>query len=70
MTVYDFITAHPDDHIRVIRCADGSSSVMFDSTTGTGDLESLLLEELDNGYDLDEPAPDGVYELEYTPNEY
>ena len=59
MTVYDWISAHPDDHLRIIQytpapdvqdehgswvCGgEGDSTTVFDSTTGEGDLQSLLL---------------------------
>lgn len=88
MTIYDWITAHPDDHLRVIRyepapdtidehgnlaCGgEGTSTVMFDSTTGEGDLSSLLLKEITNSWDLDFDECNGeiVYNLEYLPDEY
>lgn len=92
MTVYDFITAHPDDHIRIIRyepapdvidkhgnlsCGgEGTSTTVFDSTTGEGDLSpDLLLKDIINSPE-DEMTddelldPDHVYELEYMPDEY
>lgn len=59
MTVYDFITKHPDDHIRIIQYTpapdkmdehgnlycdhEGESFTVFDSTTGDGDLHPDLL---------------------------
>lgn len=59
MTIYDFITAHPDNHIRIVRYipapdiideygipsygGEGESTVMFDSMTGEGDLSPDLL---------------------------
>lgn len=59
MTVYDFIAAHPDEHIRII-CyypapdilndhgdlvcgGEGESVTVFDSTTGDGDITPDLL---------------------------
>lgn len=91
MTIYDFITAHPDEHIRILRyvpapdvidehgnlsCGgEGTSTTVFDSTTGEGDLSSLLLEEIINSPE-DEMTPDDltdpdhVYELEYMPEEF
>ena len=92
MTIYDFITAHPDNHIRIIRyepapdiidehgnlsCGgEGTSTIVFDSTTGDGDLSpDLLLKDVINSPD-DEMTdddlldPDRVYELEYMPDEY
>lgn len=84
MTIYDFISAHPDDHVRVIRyipapdvidehgcpvCGgEGTSTVMFDSTTGEGDLAGLLMEDIINS-DCNELC-DGVYELEYMPEDF
>lgn len=91
MTIYDFISAHPDEHIRVIRyepapdvidehgnlsCGgEGTSTVVFDSTTGEGDLAGLLMLDVINSpeeelSDDDLLDPDHVYELEYIPNEY
>lgn len=92
MTIYDFITAHPDNHIRVIRyepapdvidehgcpsCGgEGTSTVVFDSTTGDGELSpDLLLMDVinspeDEATDDDLCNPDYVYELEYMPEEY
>lgn len=59
MTIYDFITAHPDDHIRIISYTpapdkldeygnlycdeEGKSETVFDSTTGEGDLAPDLM---------------------------
>ena len=59
MTIYDFITKHPDDQIRIIEytpapdvidengnlsCGgEGTSVVIFDSTAGSGDLAPDLL---------------------------
>lgn len=85
MTVHDFISAHPDAHIRIIRycpapdvidenghlsCGgEGTSTVVFDSTTGDGDLSpDLLLVDVINT--VEEPEPDGAYELEYMPDQY
>lgn len=90
MTIYDWITAHPDDHLRVIlyepapdiddgpygspACRDeGTSTIMFDSTTGEGDLTpDLLLKEIINSWDIafDEDENGIVYNLEYMPDEY
>lgn len=86
MKLYDWITAHPDDHLRVIRyepapdimdehgnlvCGgEGTGTVVFDSTTGNGDLESLLLVDIINSIDDEGPDENGVYELEYMPDEY
>ena len=87
MTIYDFITAHPDDHIRIIRyvpapdiidehgqfvCGgEGKSTVIFDSTTGDGDLApDLLLKEIINSYEGEEIGASVVHELEYMPDEY
>jgi len=92
MTIYDFIHAHPDNHIRIIRyipapdildehgnltCGgEGTSTVVFDSTTGEGDLSfDLLPKEVINDpeedlSDNDLTDPDCVYELEYIPDEY
>ena len=92
MTVYDFITAHPDNHLRIIRyepapdiidehgnlsCGgEGTSTVVFDSTTGDGDLSpDLMMKEIVNSpedelTDEDRTDPDCVYELEYIPDAY
>lgn len=86
MTIYDFITAHPADHIRIIRyepapdimdehgnlrCGgEGTSTVVFDSTTGEGDLSpDLLLKEIINEGD-DGFNDESCHELEYMPDEY
>lgn len=86
MYIYDFITAHPDAHIRIIRytpapdvldehgnlvCGgEGTSQTVFDSTTGEGDLApDLLLKEIINDVDTQEPEDDEPYELEYMPDE-
>lgn len=83
MRIYDYISAHPDDHLRIIRyvpapdvlgpdglyhCGgEGTSTVVFDSTTGDGDLSpDLLLMEITTESD----GIDGVHELEYMPEEY
>ena len=87
MKIYDWITAHPDDHLRIIRyepapdimddhgnliCGgEGTSTVMFDSTTGEGDLApDLMLQEITNDWEEQEPSKDEPYELEYIPEEY
>lgn len=82
MTVYDWITNHPDDHLRIIRytpapdvqdehgnwcCGgEGDSETVFDSTTGEGDLQSLLLKEVTSADEGD----DGIMELEFIPDKY
>lgn len=82
MTVYDFITKHPDKHIRIIRytpapdimdehgqlvCGgEGDSEVVFDSTTGEGDLQTYLLNEIT----AENEGDDGVTELEFIPDRY
>ena len=59
MTIYEFISKHPDDHIRIIQytpapdimdkngnlvCGgEGTSVTVFDSTTGDGDLSPDLM---------------------------
>ncbi len=59
MTIYDWITKHPDDHLRIIQytpapdvlddhgnlvCGgEGTCVTVFDSTTGEGDLAPDLL---------------------------
>ena len=59
MTIYDWISKHPDDHLRIIQytpapdvlddhgnlvCGgEGTSVTVFDSTTGEGDLAPDLL---------------------------
>jgi len=87
MKIYDWITAHPDDHLRIIRyepapdimddhgnltCGgEGTSTVMFDSTTGEGDLApDLMLQDITNDWEETGPDANGAYELEYIPEEY
>lgn len=92
MTIYDFINAHPDAHLRIILytpapdamddngnlvCGgEGTSEVVFDSTTGDGDLApDLMLKEIINSPEDEVPDesigdPDYVYELEYMPDAY
>lgn len=91
MTICDFITKHPDNHIRIIQytpapdvpdehgnitCGgEGTSVVVFDSTTGDGDLApDLMLKEIINSPEDEDPDgatdPDYVFELEYMPDEY
>ena len=86
MTVYDWITKHPDDHLRItcytpapdvkdehgcwVCGGEGTSKVVFDSTTGEGDLApDLMLKEVINSVDDNGPDDEGVYELEYMPDE-
>ena len=92
MTIYDFISKHPDNHIRIIQyepapdimnengdliCGgEGISTVVFDSTTGDGDLApDLMWKEIINSPE-DEVTDDElmnqefVWELEYIPDEY
>lgn len=92
MTIHDFINAHPDNHLRIIRyvpapetidehghlvlCGTSTSTVVFDSTTGDGDLAfDLMLQQIINDpeedmTDEDRMDPDYCYELEYMPEEY
>ena len=87
MKIYDWITAHPDDHLRIIRyvpapdvldeygrpvCGgEGTSTVMFDSTTGEGDLApDLMLQEITNDWEETGKDDDEAYTLEYIPDEY
>ena len=82
MKVYDWITQNPDSHLRVIRydpapdvlddrgclvCGgEGTSTVMFDSTTGDGDLSpDLMLVDISAINEGD----DGTPELEYIPDD-
>ena len=82
MKIVNWIDAHPDDHLRIIRydpapdvmndrgelvCSgEGTSTVMFDSTTGEGDLSpALLLQDITTINEGD----DEVAELEYIPDE-
>lgn len=86
MTVHDFISKHPYDHLRIIRYTpapdiqdedghwmiggEGTSTVVFDSTTGDGDLSpDLVLKEIINDPEETGPGEDGAYELEYMPDE-
>lgn len=86
MTINDWIAANPDKHLRIIRyepapdiidengnlaCGgEGTSTVMFDSTTGDGDLApDLMMREIINTWE-EGPDDDGAYELEYLPDEY
>lgn len=82
MTVYDWISAHPDSHLRIIQytpapdvkdkhgnwvCGgEGTSQTMFDSTTGEGDLQAYLLKEIT----AENEGDDGVTELEFIPDRY
>ena len=85
MTLYDYISRYPDDHIRVIRyvpapdmlmddgsfrsTGEGTETVVFDSTTGAGDLApDLLLVELSD-YTVTE-TDDGrpLHIVEYIPD--
>ena len=87
MKIYNWITAHPDDHLRIIRyepapdildehgnltCGgEGTSTIMFDSTTGEGDLApDLMLQDITNDWEETGPDDTGAYELEYIPDEY
>jgi len=86
MTIHDWITAHPDAHLRIIQYTpapdvedehgnlvyggEGTSETVFDSTTGEGNLSDLLLKEIINSDWEDGPAEDGAYELEFMPDEY
>lgn len=92
MTIYEFISKHPDDHIRIIQyepapdvmdehgnlvCGgEGTSTVVFDSTTGDGDLSpDLMWKDIVNSpedelTDEDLMDPDHVWELEYIPDAY
>jgi len=87
MKIYDWITAHPDNHLRIVRydpapdvidehgnltCGgEGTSTVMFDSTTGEGDLApDLMLQEITNDWEETGKDDDEAYTLEYIPDEY
>ena len=87
MRIYDWITKHPDDHLRIIRyepapdildehgnltCGgEGTSTIMFDSTTGEGELEPLLMLDITNDWEESgDGTDDAPYELEYIPDEY
>ena len=92
MTIYDFITEHPDDHIRIIRyvpapdvvddhgnlsCGgEGTSTVVFDSVSGYGELSpsfftmDIINSPVDELTDEELTDPDRVFELEYMPDEY
>lgn len=83
MKIINWIDAHPDDHLRIIcytpapdvlddrGCpicgGEGTSTIVFDSTTGECDLApDLLLQDVTTVNEGD----DGVAELEYMPEEY
>lgn len=82
MTVYDWISANPDSHLRIIQytpapdvqdehgswvCGgEGESTTVFDSTTGEGNLQSLLLKEIT----AENEGDDGITELEFIPDKY
>ena len=91
MTIHEFISKHPDEHLRIIcyepapdiedehgnlSCGgEGKSTIVFDSTTGEGDLSIYLRKEIINSpedemTDDDLIDPDHVWELEYMPDEY
>lgn len=81
MTIYDWITKHPDDPFRVIQyvpapdvldangnpaCGgEGTSTVMYDTETCAGHLPDLLLNDI-TAINL---GDDEVTELEYIPDE-
>lgn len=86
MRIYDFLTEHPDDHIRIIRyepapdimndrgelvCGgEGTSTVVFDSTTGAGDIApDLMLEFVSTSYDDETDDGDPLHIVEYIPDE-
>ena len=82
MTVHDWISQHPDDHLRIIEyipapdvkdehgcwvCGgEGESTTVFDSTTGEGDLQTYLLKEIT----AENEGDDEVTELEFIPDRY
>lgn len=82
MTVYDWITKHPDDHLRIVQytpapdvkdehgqlvCGgEGDSEIVFDSATGEGDLQAYLLKEIT----AENEGDDGITELEFIPDRY
>lgn len=87
MTINDWFHDHPDDHVRIIcyvpapdiideygnlSCGgEGTSTVVFDSTTGDGDLPfDLLPKEIINDWEDSGSESDGAYELEYLPDSY
>ena len=92
MMIHEWLNKHPDEHVRIICytpapdvldeygklvCGgEGTSEIVFDSTTGAGDLApDLLLKEIINSPDgelSDEELadPDHVWELEYIPDAY
>ena len=87
MTIYEFINEHPNDHIRIIRyepaddiidkygkpvCGgEGISTIMFDSTTGDGDIApDLMMKEVINNPEPESTAIGNVWELEYIPDKY
>lgn len=81
MKIYEFIDAHPNDHIRVIKytpapdvidehgdlaCGgEGTSEVMYDSATSPDIPFDLMLKDIITAHDGD----DGAAELEYLPDE-
>ena len=87
MYIHEFINKHPDSHLRVIRytpapdvmdqhgnlvCGgEGTSVIVFDSTTGDGDFPpDLLWKEIINSAEEEGPDELGAYDLEYIPDEF
>ena len=87
MTIGDLTNIYPNAHVRVIRycpapdimnehgdlvCGgEGESTIVFDSTTGDGDMPFDLFDEEATTYNMDSEY-DGcpVLEIEYIPDEY
>ena len=82
MKIHEWLNAHPDDHLRVIMYTpapdvqddnghwmiggEGTSTVVFDSTTGSGDFPfDLMMKEVTA---INEGS-DGTAELEFMPDE-
>lgn len=82
MKIHEWLDAHPDDYLRVVLYTpapdvqdehgnwviggEGTSTVVFDSTTGSGDFPpDLLMKEITT---INEGS-DGTAELEFMPDE-
>ena len=85
MKIHEWLHDHPNDHLRVIMYTpapdvedehgnlviggEGSSKVVFDSTTGDGDFPpDLLMKDITNSDWQEGPCEDGAYELEFMPD--
>ena len=86
MKIHEWLKDHPDDQLRVIMYVpapdvqdengnwviggEGTSTVVFDSTTGDGDFppDLMMKDIINSGWEYG-PGEDGAYELEFMPDE-